>query len=597
MTWIPPQPVLAADAEAQPRRELFSTLTRIDGWGPGAWQEIYCNWHLSCGLLAVNDRAGEDEEDADGSVSLVLILPGQTVLPQHLARDEAAVVAVADWVLRQVSGSLGRSSAGKKGVRWRTFSPGATVRATNACWFEPASQREAPVLFLHLHVWLPLAGMCCDGLRFARFLRKLEAFARRLSAPGRRPDCAAHIYSVRRQRALREALPRYGLVAFLGRGALLARAADGSPLPACAPLKVPRRHAVTVDLGSFGRVHGLGIRRGVTAVAGAPYHGKSTVLAALAAGREDHPPGDGREIVVSEATVLRVQAEDGRLIKCSDLSWFFPRLPGVSATDFSTRHASGATSMAASVVQGMAAGCRLLLIDEDSAAGNFLHLDPGMRALLGNDLAGHRTLVEALPALTQRGVSTVLVAGAHLASLSVADRILVMRHFQPQDGTTQARKILRRRGLNVGAGATPIMPWRQRLIADDPDCLLGPRNFLSVDTREPERPVIAGVTLDLRRCGWTLDAALVRGALMAAAWCCRLTEGAPMDLAGLERLYAELISQNGLRAIDPFDTALMSAPPWLLVATVLERLPRPWMRDAAKGVGNHPDQRASRYLC
>lgn len=416
--------------------------------------------------------------------------------------------------------------------------------------------------------------MCCDSLRFARFLRRLERFAADLCRPARRRDLALHQQSVQRSRALRDALPRHGLVAFLGAGALLARAADGSALPGCAPLVVPRGHGVTMDLGRWGRVHGLGIRRGVTAVAGAPYHGKSTLLSALMAGREDHPPGDGRELVVSDGSAIRIQAEDGRRIKTTDLSWFFPQLPGSRAQVFATDHASGATSMAAGVVQGVAAGSRLLLVDEDSAAGNFLHLDAGMRALLGRDLAGHRTLVDALPGLAAQGVSTVLVAGAHLATLAAAQRVVVMRHFQPQDGTRQVRRLVRATGIQraVSASASPRM---QRVLDDDPDCLLGPRHFLPIDATEPERPQVGAITLDLRRSGWILDAALVRGAWAAAAWCCRLAGGRALDLENLRQRFADFIRERGARGLDPFDTQLLTVPPWSLVAAVLERLPRP----------------------
>jgi hypothetical protein len=310
----------------------------------------------------------------------------------------------------------------------------------------------------------------------------------------------------------------------------------------------------------------------VTAVAGAPYHGKSTLLASLAAGRDDHCPGDGRELVVSDASVLAIQAEDGRRIKDTDLSQFFAKLPGTDSRHFHTTRASGATSMAASMVQGIAAESRVLLIDEDSAASNFLLIDPVMRRLLGIALDGITTLLELLQPLAAAGVSSVLVAGSNHQSLLAADRVLLMEDYQPSDATARMRRLLpaaRQRRPSV----TMTLPTRT--LADDADCLFGPRHFLNVDVTEPERPVVNGVALDLRRCGWELDKALVRGALAAAAWCCRLAEGKAVKTDELSRRFDDFLTTYGVGGFDPFDTALMTAPPWQLVVTILERLERP----------------------
>ncbi len=87
--------------------------------------------------------------------------------------------------------------------------------------------------------------------------------------------------------------------------------------------------------------------------------------------------------------------------------------------------------------------------------------------------------------------------------------------------------------------------------------------------------MVNGAVLDLRRCGWELDRALVRGALAAAAWCCRLAAQERLDLLGLKRRYDDFVARQGVRALDPFDTALITLPPWQLVVTLLERLERP----------------------
>ena len=556
----------AADLPPAPRAGLFTTLARIDGWGQGAWREIHANWRLRGALLAIEDLEADISRDADDRVvAFVIAFP-----EQRLGRSAGSESdrATCDWLLRHVWTTL----LTKPVVTVTTYQPGAAVRATNACRFGPLRASEEPTLILRLLVRLPLAGMCCDGKRLARFLRAIEAFAADLNTSRSRPVLAAERRAVAVQSALRAALTTYGLVAFVGNGARLARGGDGGPLAGCKPWRTPVATRMIIDLGALGRVRGLGIRAGVTAVAGAPYHGKSTLLAALAAGREDHPPGDGRELVVADASVLQIQAEDGRRIKRQDLSLFFARLPGSSPRDFSTSRASGATSMGASLCQGLAAGCRLLLVDEDTAASNFLTIDPLMRRLLGHALDGTATLLELLPILSRNGISTVLVAGSNSLSLAASDRVLLLEDYQPNDVSVRVRRMLGATKIKRSSSAV-TMP--SRTLADAPDCLFGPRHFLTVDATEAERPIVNGQALDLRRSGWELDRALVRGALAAAAWCCRLADGQTLTMSALAERYQTFIGAHGARGLDPFDTALIAVPPWQLVVSVLERLERP----------------------
>jgi hypothetical protein len=563
--------VLPSPVEVRPWSRLRAALRRIDGWGPLAWKEILGGWQLPAGVLAITTPEYEAGDDEDRRVLFLAIDHGLGAGAPVAAADQ---VAIADWVLRQTWETL----LAKPLITAWTLRPGSAVRASNACWCEGTR------LILRLEVLLPYAGMCIDAKRCARFLQQVAAFAADVARPQLRPALASHCRALRLQRAMRAALPEHGLCAFIAEGSILPRAADGGPFPGAAPVRIPPSLQVTLDLGRLGKIAGWGIPKGVTALTGAPYHGKSTVLQALQAGIDDHPPGDGRERVVTDSSALLVQAEDGRAIKDQDLSGFFAALPGADSTHFSTSRASGATSMAASVLQGVAAGCHLLLVDEDTAASNFLLIDPVLRRLLGRTLHGNRTLLEVLPALAAQGVSTILVAGSNGHALAVADRVVQLDHWQPHDVTRRARRL-------TGPRPTAPRAWSvgRRWLAADPDAVFGARHFVPCDLREPERPQLklpverghapvwqqlsAWHQLDLRRSGWVLDAPLVAGALAAAGWCCRLApQGA--DLAALEQQYHDLVAR-GATALDPYHTRLMTVPPWQLVVAVLERLPVP----------------------
>ncbi len=568
--------VLPSPEDIRPVSALRTALRRIDGWGPLAWKELLGGWQLSPhAVLTFSLPELDVDGDADERVCFLVVKHGLGE-----PTDAGDAIAMADWMNRELNATLFAQPA----IRAWSLRPGQAVRASNACWFADG------LLMVRMQVELPYAGMGIDPARVARFVTQVARIAADLATLRSRPRLQAHRRSLHRQRLMRAALPAHGLVAFIGDGAVLPRNANGFLLPGANPINVPGALRMSLAIGRHGTIHGWGIRSGVTAIAGAPYHGKSTVLQALQSGIDDHPPGDGRELVVSDPSALLVQAEDGRAIKDTDLSGFFATLPGADPRDFSTSRASGATSMAASVVQGIAAGCRLLLIDEDTAASNFLLIDPVMRRLLGPTLRGTTTLLEALPAFAAAGISTVLVAGSSGHSLAVADQVVQMDHWQPRDATTRARRLVGRAATSVAS----VLPQRQ--LIDSVDALFGPRHFAPVDLREPERPRIkvpARTTgpdlwyqLDLRRCGWILDEALVAGALQAAGWICRLA-GGHADFADLAAAYGHL-TEPGAIALDPFHGRILTVPPWQLVVSVLERLPHPEIHSYSKRMVAQP---------
>ena len=76
------------------------------------------------------------------------------------------------------------------------------------------------------------------------------------------------------------------------------------PARRAVPFESPEEFRVTVELPNRGEVSGMGIPE-VTLVAGGGFHGKSTLLSALAWGVPDHTPGDERELVVARADAVR----------------------------------------------------------------------------------------------------------------------------------------------------------------------------------------------------------------------------------------------------------------------------------------------------
>ncbi len=246
---------------------------------------------------------------------------------------------------------------------------------------------------------------------------------------------------------LREQLTDLGLVAFVADGASLPRASGDSDRPLrsgeVVPFESPPALRVELEAPNAGSVRGMGVPEGVTLIVGGGFHGKSTLLQALQWGVYNHRVGDGRECVVSDPGTVKIRAEDGRSVCGVDISPFIGDLPlGKPTRDFSTPNASGSTSQAAAIMEAVEVGARVLLIDEDTAATNFMIRDRRMQELVPKDREPITPFVDRVRHLyEQHGVSTILVIGGSGDYLDVADTVIAMDEYRPRHVTAKAMSI------------------------------------------------------------------------------------------------------------------------------------------------------------
>lgn len=242
----------------------------------------------------------------------------------------------------------------------------------------------------------------------------------------------------KKQAAIREWLKDSGYCAFIANGSILPRS-KGTDLPM--ENAVPFRSTPEDEIEVCG-VRGMGVKRGVTVITGGGYSGKSTLLDAISAGIYDHAPGDGRELCITDGSAVTITAEDGRSVMHCNLSPFIKWLPGGDAEDFSTDRASGSTSQAANIMDAVDFGAKLLLIDEDRSATNFMIRDRRMKELVRKEpIVPFTDRVQEL--FRAKGVSTILVIGGSGEYLSVADKVYLMEDFQMHDVTDRAKEICR----------------------------------------------------------------------------------------------------------------------------------------------------------
>jgi len=439
----------ARDA-ARPESQLRALLQRLDGAPFPKYKQLTGRFTVGDFTLAV-DRVPPDPFAGPTKVRLIAsrALSG---LDAELVETREGRVAVEDWLARRATKTIvqlsGHGEPRRPGARpVRVQEIGAAVLERSACRITPQA------IELRLMIDLPAAGRRIRGRQaedlllteLPRLATASLLFSQRANDQARRAvEIVADHVSIQKELRLR------GLVAFVAEGSLLARASgaggdedaprrDGQEVA----FEAPDPLAVELTLPHAGRIRGLGVPAGVTLIVGGAFHGKSTLLDAVARAVHPHHSGDGRERVASLPEAVTVRAEDGRSVREVDISAFLGELPsGAVARSFTTDKASGSTSQAAAIVEALEVGAKLLLLDEDRCATNFMIRDGRMQRLVRKPDEPITPFLDRVRELYDRfGLSTILVTGGSGDYLEVAHTVIRMKEYRALDATADAREV------------------------------------------------------------------------------------------------------------------------------------------------------------
>ncbi|KAK3051326.1 hypothetical protein LTR09_007349 [Extremus antarcticus] len=435
-------------------RQLQGDLESIDRSQYGAYKQLLGTYQHTQPAFSLSIDYVQGDPYASPSRVRAIMPWQETGLPDDYLGSDARKIAVGDFVTRvaaefirtkHLDENLGHSNGGWSGPKGGAFN-------LNACGQEVLPRTSAVIsengtIELRFTTTLPAAGRTILGQQAWQILGvNLVQLVQKslLHANLDQKKLQQHVLSVERQRDLRDQLQSHGLIAFVANGSVLPRASGASskPMADAVPFQSPEESQITLRLAGGSTVQGMGIPKGITLLTGGGFHGKSTVLEAMELGVYDHIPGDGREMVVTDPTAVKIRAEDGRSVTKTDISPFISNLPGGKNTKaFSTDDASGSTSMASSIQEALEAGCTTLLIDEDSSATNLLVRDQRMQALIKKEPI--TPLISKARALhTQHGVSTIIVVGGLGDWLTVADNVIAMDSYVPHNITANAKEVV-----------------------------------------------------------------------------------------------------------------------------------------------------------
>lgn len=425
------------------QNDLRQQLLQLDARSYKAYKSIQDSYNFPEFTLIIDRIQGDPF--ATPSQLRVQIPQSIAGFPDNLYQNRSRAIALIDYIIRafcqateKVSSRRGSGNSGLIAI----ISVGQSVIERSAVLI------NNELLEIRFMVGLPAHGrqiagriaaqMLCDDL--PKIIDSIKYNSLDATA------IKNHVETVEDADWLREQLEVSGLVAFIADGAILPRnsGVDDQPLEAAAvAFQTPETWRVELKCPNRGLITGMGIPAGVTLIVGGGYHGKSTLLKAIELGVYNHIPDDGREFVVTQKTAVKIRAEDGRSVASVDISPFINQLPQNRSTrQFSTTNASGSTSQAANIMEALEAGAKVLLVDEDTAATNFMIRDYRMQQLIAKAKEPITPFIDKVRQLyNDYGVSTILVMGGSGDYFEVADQIIAMENFQPQDVTEKAKAI------------------------------------------------------------------------------------------------------------------------------------------------------------
>ena len=426
--------------------ELKNELFKIDGKGYKAYKALEGRYDFKKYVLSIDHVQG----DPFASPSRVRIIMDNKIaqIPEELFDNKNKEIAVCDFLTRLFSKNIRNQSekifgSGKSGLIEISRCPQEILERT-------AIIRNKNFFEVRFYVGFPARGRSVLARELEKIIFNIIPNIVESTFIYKNINKLALINRVKLmedQCFIRENLKKKGLVAFVANGSILPRESGVSARPLRDGKKFisPQALEVEFDTPNRGKIKGMGIPKGITLIVGGGYHGKSTLLKALELGIYNHIEGDGREFVITDESALKVRAEDGRAITSTDISLFINNLPnGKDTVKFNTENASGSTSQAANIIEAIEGKSKVLLIDEDTSATNFMIRDDIMQQLVVKEKEPITPFIDVAKSLYKRlGISTILVAGSCGDFFDIADLVIQMDCYEPYEVTTKAKELSR----------------------------------------------------------------------------------------------------------------------------------------------------------
>jgi predicted ABC-class ATPase len=331
--------------------------------------------------------------------------------------------------------------------------------------------------------------------------------------------------------------------------------------------------------------------------------------------------------VVTNPAAVKIRAEDGRSVAGVDISPFINHLPqGRDTAQFYTENASGSTSQAANIIEALEVGRRkkeegrrkkeegrrkkeegrgqkeegrgqkeeaqsfvletqlvaiskedlvpVLLVDEDTAATNFMIRDRRMQELIAKDKEPITPFIDKVKLLyADCGVSTILVMGGSGDYFDVADTVIAMKNFQADNVTKKAKEIAINYPISRAAeGGENFGEITQRVpIPASLDPSLGRRD-VRVKVRDVDELAFGTEEIDLGAIEQIVDSGQLRAIAAAMVYAKQQYMDGKRTLSEIIDLVMADIDAQGMDILSPFPEGDFAMFRRFELAAVINRL-------------------------
>lgn len=423
------------------KRDFFNILNSIEGADADAYHQLVGDFDFSRYVLKINSLEAAERTD---NLLVVRVPQDIAVFPPHLFNTPVRRTALEDLLTRRLAEEIDElAHFNDRGVARRRLSisvPGQKMLPRTSL-FVAEEYVEA-----RIYVVLPVEqGKVAAEAARTVFFEELPEIVNQamLYCNLDEQELDEYVDLMEDADQIRQLLGTRGCVSFIASESMPARI-PGLDLPdyeAAQFLEIEPGLQSEFETPNRGAVSGLGIPQGLTVILGGPYSGRSALVQAIAQGIYNHVPGDGRELCVSVPDTVYIPADAGRPVQRVDISSFVPqRKDGAGTEAYSAEEADACAAQAASTVESLEIGARVLVYDEADSSAAFLAGDSRLRELLADESAEiHSLASRARQMIDELGISIVVGGSTAVAEfLPVADQVYRVNGNQITDVTQAA---------------------------------------------------------------------------------------------------------------------------------------------------------------
>ena len=419
------------------KKEFFKLLEEIDGKPIEEFLKIVGDYDFTRYVIKCHpfNIIGDDVK----SVFSLRIPQTISEIPEFLFDNSIRKTALEDYLLRVFSNSIDRiaefdfNGIARKNIN--VSSPNQKILPRNALtvtreFIEVRFEIELPTqqILIEDDIYLAVDGGRMQDLFFEDLMESVGESL--LFCNMNKEEAESFVNNMEDANAIRDYLLSSNQVAFLESGSLIKRdlLSDLPDYISSIPLEIDENISQTVSTPHTGDINGLVIPKGLTVIVGSSAEGRNDLKDTISQGIYNHIPGDGREHCVTVSDAVEICSEPGRSVQNVDISHFIKN--NVAYESFSSKAANAFESQAASLVESLEAGSRVLLFDEENSSSSFLTSDSRLSNIQSNQS------LSSLSALARRLVDdlgiSIIVSGSNLIAefLPIADQVYKIENFK-----------------------------------------------------------------------------------------------------------------------------------------------------------------------